>query len=85
MKFGGVRSGADHQERILETSLVQNGDSIKAPDRTHGHEMLPPRRCEEWLIIYLGVGVGKEKGDFQKDFPMVKRTQKVLEALPLSS
>ena len=30
MKFGGVRSRADDQERILEMSLVQNGGFIKA-------------------------------------------------------
>ena len=29
-KFGGVRSRADNQGRILETSLVQNGGFIKA-------------------------------------------------------
>ena len=28
--FGGVRSGVDDQERILETSLVQKGGFIKA-------------------------------------------------------
>ena len=44
-----------------------------------------PQACERWLIMYLGVGVGKEKGGFQKNFCMLNRTYKVLEALPLSS
>ena len=30
MKFGGVGSSADGQERILETFLVQKGGFIKA-------------------------------------------------------
>ena len=44
MKFGGVRSGADDQERILEASLVQNGGFIKAQgqDPWAGRELLPP-------------------------------------------
>ena len=30
VRFDGVKSGADDQERILEMSLVQNGGFIKA-------------------------------------------------------
>ena len=30
ISFGGVRSGANDQQRILETSLLQNGGFIKA-------------------------------------------------------
>ena len=43
-----------------------------------------PRSCEGWQILYLGVGGGKEKGNFQKNFHMLKRACKILEALPLS-
>ena len=39
--------------------------------------------CEGWLIIYYGVGGGKEKGRFQKDFHMLKKTHRIPEALPL--
>ena len=60
MRFSGLRFGADDQERILETSLVQNGGLLKHGDRTHGQEELLPRGCEEWLVIYLAVGGGGE-------------------------
>ena len=43
MRFGGLRSGADDQERILETSLVQNGGLLEHGDRTRGQEELLPR------------------------------------------
>ena len=33
MTFGGRRSRADDQERILEMSLVQNGGFIKAREQ----------------------------------------------------
>ena len=33
---GGVRAGADDQEKILETSLVPNGDFIKAQGQGPG-------------------------------------------------
>ena len=83
MRFGGVRSGAHDHERILETSLIKMVVLLKHRDRTCGQEELH-WGCEEWLIIYLGVGRGKEKGNFQKNFHMLKRTCKILEALPLS-
>ena len=31
---------------------------LKHGDRTHGQEERLPQACEEWLIIYLGVGRG---------------------------
>ena len=40
---------------------------------------------EGWLIIYYGVGGGKEKGRLRKYFHMLKKTHKIPEALPLSS
>ena len=49
--------GADSQERILERSLVQKGDFIKAGDKTHGQKELS-QHCEEWFIIYFQVGRG---------------------------
>ena len=56
----------DGQERIFETSLVQNGGFVKAQGtRTCGQEELlcrrrPPRwGCEGWLITYL-------RGEMQK-------------------
>ena len=36
--------------------------------------------CEGWLIIYYGVGGGKEKGRLRKYFHMLKKTQRILEA-----
>ena len=68
MKFGGVRSGSNDQERILEMSLVQNGGFIKAWGQDRWQEELLPLACEEWLMIYQGVGGGKEKGDFKRIF-----------------
>ena len=43
MRFVGTRSRADDQERILETSLVQNGSFIKAQgqDRWAGRAAAP--------------------------------------------
>ena len=55
-----MRSGANNQERIFEMSLVQSGGFIKAQDSTCGQEELLPQACEEWLIIYPGVGGGKQ-------------------------
>ena len=82
-----MRSRADNQERILETSLVQNGSFIKTQDKTLGQESCCPRLVRDYIpvIIYLGVRVGKEKGDFQNNFCMLKSTYKRLEALLLSS
>ena len=41
---------------------------LKHGDKTHGQEELLPWACKELLIIYLGIGGGKEKGDFRKIF-----------------
>ena len=38
---------------------------LKHRDRTHGQKELP-WGCEEWLIIYNGVGGGKEKRKYLK-------------------
>ena len=35
---------------------------LKHRNRTYGQKVLLPLGCEGWLIIYLGVGGGKEKG-----------------------
>ena len=51
-----MRSGANNQERILETSLVQNGGFVKPQAQAHGWEELLPWACEGWLIISLRVG-----------------------------
>ena len=56
---------ADSWERILQTSLVQKGGFIKAWDRTLGQKELH-WGCEEWLVIYLGFGGGKDEGKFPK-------------------
>lgn len=45
------------QERILEGSLVQKCDFIKAWDRTPGQKELPWGH-EEWRILYFQVGRG---------------------------
>ena len=58
---------------------------LKHGDRIPGQEEWFPRACEEWPIIYPGVGGSKQRGRFQKDFHMLRRTYKILEALPLSS
>jgi len=64
---------------------VQNGGLLKHWDRTCGQKELLYHGCEGWLIIYYGVGGGKAKGGFQKNFDMLKRTYKILEGLPLSN
>ena len=78
MRFGGVRSGANDQERILESSLVQNG-GLKHGDRTHGQGDLLPRACERWLIIYRGVGRGLRTAYSLRNFgSKVSRTSRGL-------
>ena len=51
-----LRFEANGQERILKTSLVQNGGLLKHGDRTHGQEELLPWGCEGWPVLYHGVG-----------------------------
>ena len=58
-----MRSGADDQERILETSLVQNGGLLKHGDRTHGQEeLLLPRVVRDGRLCTLLLGEGEGKG-----------------------
>lgn len=54
---------------------------IKLGDKAHGQKEELHWSSEEWLRIYLGVGESKEKGDVQKDFDMLKKTFKTLQAL----
>ena len=61
-----MESGTEDQERILKMSLVHNGSLLKHRDRTLGQKELLPWGCEGWLIIYHGVGGGKEKGRLRK-------------------
>lgn len=49
-----MKSGADHQERIIETFLVQNDGFIKVWGQDPG---LLPWAWEGWLIMYLGAGM----------------------------
>ena len=63
-----MRSGAEGQERILETSLVQKCDfMLKHGDGTLGQEELH-WGCEQGLVIYYGVGGGKVKRKFLTDY-----------------
>ena len=73
------------QERILETfSVHKKVVLLKHKDRMHAQKE-PPWNCEEQLMIYFGVGEGKDKENFQKDFHMLKKTYRILEAWLLSS
>ena len=47
-------------------------------DRTYGHKELH-WDFEERLIIYFSVGRGRDKGSFQKDSDVVKKTYRILE------
>ena len=73
-----MESGADDQEGILETSLVQNSGLFKAQGQDPWAERAAALGCEGCLIIYYGVGGGKEKGRFQKDFHMLEKTHRIL-------
>lgn len=67
MRFGGLRSGADDQERILETSLVQNGGLLKHGDRTRGQEELLLRIVRVGMLYTPRLGGGGEgMGDFNR-------------------
>jgi len=72
VRFIGVRSGAEDQERIPETSLAQNRGLLKHGDRTRGQKELLHQGLEEWLIIYSGVGGSKEKEVFKKELSYAK-------------
>ena len=57
---------------------------LKHCDWTCGQELLH-QDCKEWLIIYTEeLGEVREKGGFQKNFYMLKRTYQISEALSLS-
>ena len=66
MRFDGHRSRADDQERILETSLVQNGGLLKHRDRTHGQEELLPWVVRDGRLCTLWLGEGERKGGFNR-------------------
>ena len=68
MRFGGLRSGADDQERILETSLVQNGGLIKHRDRTRGQKELLPWVVRDGRLCILRFWEGEGKGGFNGVF-----------------
>lgn len=84
VRFGGVESRAYNQERILETSSMQNGGFIKAQGQDPRAERAAAWACEGWLIVYLEVWEGKGKERFQKAFHVLKKTPRIPEALPLS-
>ena len=85
---GGVGSRSESQERILEMSLVQKSDFIKAwgqPPWAFNQE-LPLGYNKEWLIIYSRVGGGKEKKEVSKGTLICQRRLLGLpEAFMLSS
>ena len=80
-----MRSGADDQERVLETSLVQNGGFTKA----RGQDLWAERATSQGLLGVADYILAEleevRKRRFQKDFHMLRRTYKILQALPLSS
>ena len=67
-----VSSGTHSQERILEMSLCKKDDFIKTQARTHGQKELLHWDCEGWLITYLGIGEGKNKGRCLKELSLAK-------------
>lgn len=56
-----MRSGADDQERILETSLVQKCGFLKHGDRTPGQEELLPRVVRGDRLCTRRLGEGEER------------------------
>lgn len=73
MRFGGLRAGADDQERILETFLVQNGGLLKHRDRTRGQEELLPQVERDGRLYTLRLGEGEGKGwEVSTEFSHVK-------------
>ena len=71
MSFEVVGSGDDGQERILRGLWCKKMFLLKHGDRTHGQEELH-WGCAEWLIIYLGVGGGKDKRKFPRGLSHAK-------------
>ena len=68
MRFGGLRSGADDQERILETFLVQNDGLLKHGDGTSGQKELLPRVVRDGRLCTLRLGEGEGRGGFNRAF-----------------
>lgn len=62
MWFGGVRSGAEDREGILERSLVHNGGLLKHEDGTHVQKELLPQGIAD------DIQGSKEKGSFKRTF-----------------
>ena len=63
-----MRSRADSQERILETSLVQKDDFIKAWEQDLRAEKKLRWDHEKWPIIYFPVGRRLEIAQVSKEF-----------------
>lgn len=81
--FGGARSRADEEKefsrplRCKTVVLLKHGDRIRAQKEQH--------QCCGGTDTPLEGDGGKEREGFQKNFPMLKKTYKILETLPLSS
>ena len=81
--FGGVRSRADVEKEFLRplwcktVVLLKHGERIRAQKEWH--------QCWGGADTPLKGGGGKEREGFQKNFPMLRKTYKILETLPLSS
>ena len=75
-----VESGAESHERILETSLVQKGDFIKAgrQDPWAGRAVPDPLKR---LLIHLGVGGGKVQRKFLLRFSYANEDSQDTEGL----
>ena len=80
--FGGARSRADAEKEFLRplwcktVVLLKHRDRIRAQKERH--------QCCGGTDTPLEGGGGKEREGFQKNFPMLKKTYKIQETLPLS-
>ena len=63
-----MRSGADNQERILETSLVQNGGLLKHGDTICGQEEMLLWVVRSHLLYSCKVGRGLGMVSVSKEF-----------------
>ena len=63
-----MRSGADDQGRILETSLVQNGGLLKHRAGRLGRKSGCPGVVRGGRLCILELGGGKEMGVFNRTF-----------------
>ena len=69
VQWGGVQSRRPTTKReFLRHLWCKNGGLLKHEDRTHGQKEQLHRGCEGWLIIYHGVGGGKDKGRLRSTF-----------------